>query len=1241
MENFLQYILTKYRGPIESNSERYKKIRDALVFNHYPNNYKFMPFIRESIIKDFLFSDSTFKNVITDEDAVFILNESSKWHQLDFDASAEIKIIKHAMPHIKNIEKEHLLMRRMKFHSFTGYPSFVEHDKGGILVHEEKVIGHCSSGIPNFVQGVQINVKDSLKDAYDGDFHWMHLKSLFEKRHVVDDDGKTYKKLLKEIIDKQYTVKSVNFKIIEKETLEKMHKDTRDLFNNFNVEPETTSQNIENIIEICQESMKKIEKLCKVEYKKKVLTWEEMNKEEHTFDDDDWRNAEGAVLAQVYTYGSYIRLHLLMICACKVDLARLNEEKEFIQGKVSKKSEVNELSGVMRINTKVSQSEAEKKAQQQLDRENASKAATLKKDDVEQNDDDKRKKKKKKKKKHTVSESDLGDEIDMNLILSDYFEYDLKVITDLKILVNDLKKASEIYERPFIYSIIEKVEKCLDRGLDTLDMHDVFDLFEALIIPSNLEKAGQIHDFIMKDYITLLERVMGICLGHISYLRSQEGYEDYEYREEDSILLTSQAFHIIGNFTEKIYNSINQNTKLLYELRANSDTQANKIKEITDKIQIAYKILRYLLDIYRVHISQDTRFNNPMEDNSKWKKKSPDQPSKRFSDVGTSSNPEVLKEGDYSGTQKRMSLVVAKIFNQYIRQKNVLVEIICHIIKTYQTSYKDYKEFLKEINITSEKNIENLFDMLQNDIEKNVTSYIIECFDIMLDNDISESTIMKIFDSVLKTLRLIQAVKSLNSKNKEWNFVSTVRYEEKLIQLYHRIVMFNTDFNNLSQTNRNKIIFDLVKDFIIPCLCDPDIFLTHHHHKSKNMFNMSEYWFIFRLLRFLYKNFSMFISDKLGTHVPYVQMAEIDFYFNDKPTIKYRWPCTLIYTEFDSKSESDSDSDSDNNDTDEKFRMYLEIKDVPQKMRENIKQQLCKKIENDCVVHGFLNAKDDSIFNREDLEINTIISNLNFYLYEQNITITKIRNKGTLLNILIKFLKNRYFEKMRQPKISINEATVNYKEKQKEVNELETAIIDNLRYNLQFFRNLNTFYIFTIGENTLFKKILCKVILNFSHDMNIKVFHFDTSQTYEDLSEECFDFKILSETHKDFPDSKDAFLKVIGKQKKEDTWYNKEWSFNDERKEIKESVQNPTSFNISHQNLFLDFSKEKNGIKGIESYEKTSEDRKSIINVLYDFNDEELQTFLEREDSVFFNWDNDGNIALVQDLAFKTKQITV
>ena len=161
--DFLKTILTKYRSSSsleKSNSEKYKHVRDLLI--HSISDFN-MPTIRKTITDFFLSTDDIY-DVIMDEDAILIF--SNPWYNLSFDASSGIEVVKHAFPYVKNENKKHIFMKRMKFHTLTGYPSFVE-DRSGIFDHEIKVIGRCSCGLPDLVQGIETKLSDPLRNAYD------------------------------------------------------------------------------------------------------------------------------------------------------------------------------------------------------------------------------------------------------------------------------------------------------------------------------------------------------------------------------------------------------------------------------------------------------------------------------------------------------------------------------------------------------------------------------------------------------------------------------------------------------------------------------------------------------------------------------------------------------------------------------------------------------------------------------------------------------------------------------------------------------------------------------------------------------------------------------------------------------------------------------------------------------------------------------------------------------------------
>ena len=50
-----------------------------------------------------------------------------------------------------------------------------------------------------------------------------------------------------------------------------------------------------------------------------MIPWQELHGVEHSENEQTWRDKEGEVIAQVSTYGAYIRLYHVMRCACYLD----------------------------------------------------------------------------------------------------------------------------------------------------------------------------------------------------------------------------------------------------------------------------------------------------------------------------------------------------------------------------------------------------------------------------------------------------------------------------------------------------------------------------------------------------------------------------------------------------------------------------------------------------------------------------------------------------------------------------------------------------------------------------------------------------------------------------------------------------------------------------------------------------------------------------------------------------------
>ena len=97
------------------------------------------------MIQEILKGDNSYKYVIMDEDAVIV--RSDPWYAIPYKAGEPREVVKHALPYIKENEKidqKHLAIRRIKFHSFTGVPSFKNETLQKREDLERLVIGRCS-----------------------------------------------------------------------------------------------------------------------------------------------------------------------------------------------------------------------------------------------------------------------------------------------------------------------------------------------------------------------------------------------------------------------------------------------------------------------------------------------------------------------------------------------------------------------------------------------------------------------------------------------------------------------------------------------------------------------------------------------------------------------------------------------------------------------------------------------------------------------------------------------------------------------------------------------------------------------------------------------------------------------------------------------------------------------------------------------------------------------------------------
>jgi len=317
--------------PETDNAKTYKDLRNMLTNPDY-KDFR-VPQLAKGIVN---ILGSSYKDVIMDEDAVIVT--SNPWGNLHFHPSDDFREVKHALPHCRDntaIQKE-FPMRLIKFHSFTGHPSFKEHRDDV----EVNVIGRCSCGVPTNVFGVSMP-KDPLHDAYDSKGHYTRLKEMSEAYKTDKSNNKTKKiqqmkdknKVVLEVLSKEpYDRYKMNEKLICEAVLRYLHEEARLKFEEFK-----TNKDLRHIQETCDERIEFILRhFCTVKWTavdgtESNLEWQQLHKQDHEGDNDKlWRDKEGEVIAQVSTYGAYIRLYYVMLCACKLDLKKhvdLNESK--------------------------------------------------------------------------------------------------------------------------------------------------------------------------------------------------------------------------------------------------------------------------------------------------------------------------------------------------------------------------------------------------------------------------------------------------------------------------------------------------------------------------------------------------------------------------------------------------------------------------------------------------------------------------------------------------------------------------------------------------------------------------------------------------------------------------------------------------------------------------------------------------------------------------------------------------
>lgn len=335
---YLHNLYGNYRSvssKLQSNTDKYKILVREICLSKRHWKTAFIQAL--NFMKEFLYKNA--EDVLIDENAIFV--ETSPWYLTDENGVNGVAFIMlHALPSIKEkfkaarrsaqhlTDEEKVFIRRLKFHSFTGYPSFFRTAAvvGSDVVDQEnesQAIGMCSCGISGFMQNQPV---DPLHAAVDEAGHIVALKqsidniqgtkspmpykfqTSYHKYSIPDDKQRT----------KFTSISSIHgrFQKFIDSLLTKFAKDEMKTFNNYTV-----------MLMECRDHKKFIlDNYCSKIYiptKNVHLTWEEVHQMKYAHDDEigntiakytmnEKENAEGEMLAQVVAYGGHIRLFYIL-----------------------------------------------------------------------------------------------------------------------------------------------------------------------------------------------------------------------------------------------------------------------------------------------------------------------------------------------------------------------------------------------------------------------------------------------------------------------------------------------------------------------------------------------------------------------------------------------------------------------------------------------------------------------------------------------------------------------------------------------------------------------------------------------------------------------------------------------------------------------------------------------------------------------------------------------------------------
>lgn len=169
--------------------------------------------IKSSLLEVLHFIKQNFYNqmedVLVSEDAIFV--ESVPWYACEHNSTQfTANAYEHALPDIKSDEvfvhpnkADEVFLRRLKFHSFSGYPSFTRQAVVGgeeDINNESQCIGMCSSGMTGFIEQAP---KDHLHLAFDVSGHMKALHESILKLKELKNENFTYK------FKKNYSIRGI------------------------------------------------------------------------------------------------------------------------------------------------------------------------------------------------------------------------------------------------------------------------------------------------------------------------------------------------------------------------------------------------------------------------------------------------------------------------------------------------------------------------------------------------------------------------------------------------------------------------------------------------------------------------------------------------------------------------------------------------------------------------------------------------------------------------------------------------------------------------------------------------------------------------------------------------------------------------------------------------------------------------------------------------------------------------